>query len=60
MVDNQGPQPEIKREQEAYPPQLPDNPEALETEKRNVIGVNVLAVSAVFVIMIVILLIIIL
>jgi hypothetical protein len=50
LVDQSGPKPEIKREQEAYPPDMPDNPEALEHEKRNVIRANTVYIATVIVI----------
>ena len=47
MVDQTGPKPEIKLEQEAYPPDLPDDPVALEQEKRNVIKANIAYIAIV-------------
>jgi hypothetical protein len=52
MVDESGPKPEIKREQEAFPPDLPDNPAKLEKQKRRVIGANIIWITAVIVIFI--------
>ena len=52
MVDESGPKPEIKREQEAYPPDLPDNPVALEKEKRTVIEANMVWIALVVVVFI--------
>ena len=55
MVDEAGPKPEIKREQEAYPPDLPDDPVALEKEKRTVIGANIIWIGALVVVFIAVL-----
>ena len=52
MVDEAGPKPEIKRDQEAYPPDLPDDPVALEKEKRTVIEANMIWIAAVVVVFI--------
>jgi hypothetical protein len=53
MVDAQGPQTDIKQELEHYPPQMPENPEALESEKRRIVGVNMIVIAVVVVIFIV-------
>jgi len=50
LVDETGPKPEIKRDQEAFPPELPGDPEALESEKRTVIKSNATYIVALVII----------
>ena len=52
MVIDQNPEPEIKKDQEAFPPQLPENPQALEKEKRRIVRTNVIVIGAVIIIFI--------
>ncbi|HRA47865.1 MAG TPA: hypothetical protein PK819_07350 [Thermomicrobiales bacterium] len=58
MVDERGAVPQIKREQEAHPPAIPHDPEALEEEKRSVIKANLgftVALAVIFIIVVVVL-----
>jgi hypothetical protein len=56
-LDTHSTERDIKAEQHHVPPDMPDDPEALEHEKRNVVGVNVATIAAlvaVFVIVIIV------